>query len=337
MKERLVPLAAALLRPLLRRCDMRLPLIETMLDLQLTPSEYRSIRISCERSDATLGEYYLWKIAQLSVIASVRRLSKKATRAMVAACDHSDYQPVLRTLEPGRGLLVATPHHGHFVLSIIGLVEHMLGKRQIFVFYEAPAQHSSNSIFDVLYERLFGDLADQVGILHNNRQGLARAIRQLKRGSVVVILPDVFKDVHETYQIPLFGSSRNVMLGTALLARRTGAGILPMVSQPFGDRMDFSSRFGELIEPFHASAEHIHAGLEAEATVHADYRTMSMLFAAFEPLMAPKLIHWQYSRSHFAQSQAFMRLTGSDLDRATGLFFEDPRVRVDLGTPLQLD
>lgn len=337
MKQHLVPLATALLRPILRRCNRRLPLLERLLDLQLAPHEFRSVQVACERSNATLGEYYLWKLTQLSVIASFRRLSKDATRALVATADHTDYRPMQRALETGRGLLVAIPHHGQFVLSIIGLIEEMIGKREIYVFYEAPANHSSNEIFDLLYERLFGDLADQVGILHNNRQGLTRALRELQRGSVVVIMPDVFKDVHDAYQLPLFGSSRNVMLGTALLARRTGAAILPMVSQPFNSGMEFSTAFAERIEPHHASAEQIEAGFEAEATIHADYRTMAALFSAFEPLMEPGLIHWQYSRTHFAKAYAFNRMTGRELDEAVSLFFKDPRIRVDLGSSLQLD
>lgn len=337
MKARLIAGASALLHPFLCRYEKRLPMIEKLLDLQLTPAECRSLQIACERSGVTFGEYYLWKLAQLSVITRLRRQSRNAARVMIAGCDHTDYQPALQSLGPARGLLVATPHYGHFALSIMGLVERILDNRPIYIFYDAPAQHSSNSIFDLLHERLFGHMADRVGILHNNRRGLARAIRELQRRSVVVIMPDVFKDAHDTYQLPLFGATRNVMLGTAILARRTGAGILPMVSQPCGNGMDFRSAFGELIEPFHPSSEQIDAGFENEATVHADYRTMSRLFAAFEPLMAPKLIYWQYSRSHFAQSQTFRRLTGRELDQAVKLFFQDPRIHVDLTTPLRLD
>lgn len=336
MKEHLISVGACLLHPLLCRWDTRLPLLERLLDLQLAPHEFRSIRIACDRSSATMGEYYLWKLTQLRVIAHVRRLSKEATQAMVAACDHSDYQS-LRMPKPGRGLLVAIPHHGHFVLSILGLIERVSNERRVYVFYEAPEQHKSNEIFDLLYERLYGDSTGNVGVLHNNRQGLARAIRELQRGSIVVILPDVYKNVYDTYQLQFFGFSRNVMLGTALLARRTDAIILPMVSQPFGQGLDFTTAFGTPMKPLQASLEQVKAGWEKEATVHADYRTMTALFCAFESLMEAGLIYWQYSRTHFASSRVFTRLTGSDLEQLTAMFFQDPRVHVKLDHPLRLN
>lgn len=333
MRLWLLRTALVLLRPL-RRSRRRWPLIERLLGLDFTPREFASVRAACDASGERLGAYYFWKLAQVAEVQVFRRLGKRATLALITGSDRSDYTALDPHLEDPRGTLLAIPHHGSFVFSIVALVERIRRQRPVFVFYEAPEVHSTNEIFDLLHQRLFGDAGSGVTILHNNRNGLATAIRQLKLGSFVVIMPDVYKDRDDTYQIPFCGRTRNAMLGTAVLARRTGATILPMVPECSGDGFEFRTRFGQAIAPA------VSGGADgADAAVHdlwCDYRTTVALFRQFEAFMRGRLLHWQYCRTHFSAEPAPPELDAEALVRLSELFLKDPRVFVDLTSPVTL-
>ena len=325
--------AMYLLRPL-RRSDRRWASIEWLLGLDFAPREFESVRAACEASGQPLGAYYYWKLAQVAEVTAFRRLDKRATLELIARSDATDYATVDALLRDPRGALLAIPHHGCFVFSIVALAERIRQQRPVFVFYETPKVHATNEVFDVLYRRLFVDATSGVTILHNNRNGLATAIKQLKQGAFVVIMPDVYKDRDDTYQVPFCGRSRNVMLGTAVLARRTRSTILPMLSDPSGAGMGFRTRFGKAIEPAPGVVD---ADRESPASALCqDYRTTALLFGQFEQFMRTRLLHWQYCRTHFLADPAPPRLEPEALARLSELFLKDPRVRVDLAAPMAI-
>ena len=86
-------------------------------------------------------------------------------------------------------------------------------------------------------------------MIHNTRAGLVKAIRGLQQGAVVIIMPDVYQDESETYQLPFCGRPLSVMLGTAALARKTGAGVLPMIARAESTGIRFSNLAGPLLRP----------------------------------------------------------------------------------------
>lgn len=333
MRLLLLQCALYLLRPL-RRSNRRWTLIERLLGLDLAPRELASVRAACESAGRPLGAYYYWKLAQVAEVNIFKRLDRKATLDLIARSDGTDYATLDRRLDDPRGALLAIPHHGSFVFSIVALAERIRHERPVYVFYETPKVHATNEVFDVLYQRLFADPSSGVTILHNNRNGLATAIRQLKLGAFVVIMPDVYKDREDTYQIPFCGRSRNVMLGTAVLARRTRATILPMLSDPSGNGFGFRTRFGRAIEPAPAAGE----GDAANPTqdLWHDYRTTADMFGQFEQFMRDRLLHWQYCRGHFAAEPAPPKLDAEALSRLSDLFLKDPRVHVNLAAPIIL-
>ena len=109
---------------------------------------------------------------------------------------------------------------------------------------------------------------------------MVRAIRSLQDGAAVVIMPDVYKNEHDTFFVPFCGRPLNVMFGTAALARKTSAAILPMVSRPLARGLGFDSAFGAIIEYPYANQ-----GTEQTTpidTMHSDYRTTLQMFQMFE-------------------------------------------------------
>lgn len=332
MLTMLLNAALFLLRPL-SRSTRRWAGIEWLLGLDLDARERESVRTACDLAGKTLGAYYFWKLTQVAQTTAFRRLGKRDTLALIARSDATDYASVDRCLEDPRGLLLAVPHHGSFVFSIVALAERVRHARRVYVFYEAPKVHATNEVFDVLYTRLFVDDSSGVTILHNNRKGLATAIKQLKRGALVVIMPDVYKDREDTYQVPFCGRSRNVMLGTAVLARRTGAVVLPALSDPSDSAMGFTTRFGTPIPPACTDP----GGESAVEELWTDYRTTLEVFNQFERFMRDRLMHWQYCRTHFLGDPPPPCLEEEAMDELSALFLQDPRVRVHLATPMALE
>jgi lauroyl/myristoyl acyltransferase len=157
---------------------------------------------------------------------------------------------------------------------------------------------------------------------------MASALRGLKEGAAVVIMPDVYKHEHETFLVPFCGRPLNVMLGTAALARKTGSLLLPMVSQPASRGFGFSSVFGELLDE---------RPTPADDTLHANYRVTAELFRQLEQVMDSEIVYWQYVRSHYLREGTFPELAPGAVQSIAELFFVDPRVNVDLREPLLLD
>lgn len=314
----------------LRRFDARIPMFERIMRCELPEAEAAAMAAVCQRMGHRFGAFYAWKMEQMALISTLRSMDRKAVLSLVAAKDGSDYSRLDATLAGPGGLLVALPHHGHFVLSIIGLCKRLQGKRGVSVFYDAPEVHASNGIFDVLHACLFGAGDSGVAVLHNNRAGIVGAMKALRAGQVVVIMPDVYRNPEDTYQIPFCGSRRNVMLGSATLARRSGARILPMVSRVGSAQFEFSSVFGSPLDP-HAG------GGDPVRDTHADFRTTLGFFSQFEPLIEDQLLHWQYAARHVAREPSHPPPSVEVILAAAPMLLADPRIQVNARSRFCLD
>ena len=312
----------------MRRLRRRVPLLERLLKVSLGDEELRSVQLACERSGVELGAFYHWYLQKLVVSRHVRSLEKTSTLRLVAQLDGSDYVRVDALRGEQRGLVIAIPHHGHYILSIVTLAERLRASRKVLIFYGSPLTHAGNEIFDHLYGQLFGGPESGVQVIHDDRAGMASALRGLKEGAAVIIMPDVYKHEHETFLVPFCGRPLNVMLGTAALARKTGSLIVPMVSQPAARGFGFTSVFGDVLD-VRPTAD--------DDTLHANYRVTAEVFRQLERVMDPEIVYWQYVRSHYLREATFPELAPDAVQSIAELFFVDPRVNVDLREPLLLD
>lgn len=317
--------ATRLLAPI-RLLNGNLPSLDRLLGRELTFPQVNAIAWACRAGGCRFGAYYYWKFRQIAQVATLRSLDRNGAVAFVSHNDHSDYGPLDEAITDPRGLLIALPHHGHFVQGIMAMCERLQLDRDVFVFYESPEVHETNEIFDVIHERVFGNAASKVSILHNNRVGLVRALKELRKGSVVFIMPDAFRRVEKTYRMPFCGMQRDFMLGTAVLARRSNARILPLVAQPDQGLFGFTNQFGQQIESGQTDGS-------PEGDLHADYRTTFAMFRALESLMKTGLIYWQYVHSH------------EPMDRSSGLnsvgvpsavLLMDPYVNLAKSNPIRI-
>ncbi len=122
-------------------------------------------------------------------------------------------------LATGRPLVFATPHYGACVLGCLALARSLQGRRRLALLYQRDPR---NAGLRSLFLR-----ADASATLLSGTAGIVRAVQTLGEGGAVATMPDVFDDITDTVAIPLFGRWLRVASGTAYLAARSQALIVP--------------------------------------------------------------------------------------------------------------
>lgn len=309
----------------------RSSVIERLLKIPLSDDDISSLNTACARSRVRIGEYYHWYLKKLIISQRIRNIDAHSVRGMLSRCDHTDYSVLDGVAQKPGGLLVAIPHHGHYILSIVGAVEYLRQSRDVSIFYGDPKTHAGNEIFDTIHRVLWSSPTARVQVIYDTRSGIAKAIRGLQNGAVVIILPDVYKDNDETFLLPFCGRALNVMLGTAALARRTRANILPMVSQPRGLGVGFSTIWGPVLWAAQAIDDSAGAG-----TNITDYRATVAMFRFFEEVMDGSVIYWQYVRQHYMSEIEFPVLTPESIPAIADLVLASPHANLNLDNAFQL-
>ncbi|HST44689.1 MAG TPA: hypothetical protein VLK29_05625 [Luteimonas sp.] len=316
----LIRLLVQLARPV-RLAERRLPFVERLVRTPLTATDEVAVRRACAQGGARLGEFYHWYLQKLLVSTLIRGLDRKRALALISSVDHTDYAGLASITGRANGTLLAVPHHGHYIFSIIHLAERLRAFRRVLVFYGQPSTHQGNEIFDVLHGVIFRD-GDNVEVVHDTRQGMAKAMRALRNGDVVVIMPDVFRNEEHTEIIPFCGRQMNVMLGTAMLARRTGATIVPVVARQHGKGLGFETWFGTGIV-HEAGPDHEAPGGSVPIM---DYRVTRELFDQYETVMRPELLYWQFVRQHMGRASEHVELGKDELRALLALLPRDPQI-----------
>ena len=321
-----------LARPM-RLLDQRCKPIESLLKTPINPQDEKSIREACAVSGGVrLGEFYHWYLQKLIVSKTIRGMNREKALSLIGSADATDYGPIEKIVDSNAGVLVAIPHHAHYIFSMVGLAERLRLHRRVYIFYGQPSTHQGNEVFDHLHTVIWGDDRN-VEVIHDTRQGMAKAIRGLKNGDVVFIMPDVFRQEENTLVIPFCDRPMNVMLGTAMLARKTGAWILPAISATHGRGMGFRTRFGERIDHDGHAVE----SDNPEVMRIVDYRVTSRIFDQYERAMANELLYWQNMRQHLAQEKGYDVLGKDKLYGIAEMLSGDPDINsttqvVDLRT-----
>lgn len=304
--------------------DRRVRWLERYLETDLSEADEIALRVACERSGARFGSFYQLYFQKKVISRIWRTIQRGRILKMIEELDGSDYSVLDAALGQDRGLLLALPHHGLYINTIVAVTEHVRRSRDIYIFYGDPTTHSGNEVFDSLCKRIWlNDPDSRVQVIYDNRTGLVRVIRALRNGAAVIIMPDVFKTETETFQIPFCGRAMNIMLGTAALARKTDSMILPIVSRPVGHGMKFVTEQGTCIAPAEP--------LKGEHDVDEDllnYRTMVRIFRYYESIMEKQILYWQFARQMYAHDSEFPMLDGSRMETASSLLMEDARLWV---------
>lgn len=310
----------------LRRMRRRNGLVERLLSLDLDEAGAAAVARACAAGQRPFGAFYHWRLRQWATVSCAGRMPAPRLRRWFAAIDRTPLARWRAFDGGGRGMLVATPHYGAFLPGIVSLAHHASAAgRQVLVFYDPPGRHDSNAVFDAIHSKLWPTADSGVRIVHNTRAGIGEVLRALRLGALVVIMPDVFERVEDTFLVPFHGGLRNVVLGTATLARKSGAVIVPMVAQPLAQGFDFELRAGPAIDAGALRAPALPD--ETPPALYTDYVATAQLFASIESLMGGDLLYWQYHASLGGGADAPLRTLPPLADAEVAALLGDPALQ----------
>lgn len=143
---------------------------------------------------------------------------------------------IFETVSEMEGAIIATPHYGPFLPLCLDLIRRFDGRRRLNIMFNDPAKTPSNRA----HAELFRSLARNVGFYYPDRKGTIAALKGLKRGEVLALMPDVYFQSESLMALPFFGRLLGVMPGTSFFSVKSGSPIVPVYPYPsdtFGMRV----------------------------------------------------------------------------------------------------
>ncbi|UVW29022.1 hypothetical protein [Massilia sp. H6] len=171
------------------------------------------------------------------------RVSVDTGRWLVRVTHHTrsvqTFGDVVNTPGP---VILAAPHYGSFISGAMLLLAEIGSERPIHLFYADPKNDPENGRYEKFYRRYFPDLS----VCFNNKRGVLDAVKALRRGEVLVIMPDVFHGPN-LVNIGLMGRNIGTMAGIAYFNQKFGATVVPVLSR-FRGLVAVDIHFGEKLE-----------------------------------------------------------------------------------------
>ena len=181
-------------------------------------------------------------------------------------------------LDSPRPVVVYTPHYNNFAMACLLLVLQAAPRKSVSIFFNPPEKNP----YAPRMRRLIENLDCGAQALHNDRGGLMKAFRALHKGGLVGIMPDVFDYEAGTILVPFFGRFAFAMTGTAFLARKYEATLLPL----YAHRLR-TGRFEIRVEPPIEIVQT--ADLE-----HDTWHATAAIFRNMEEHLRRDPEHWMY-------------------------------------------
>lgn len=123
-------------------------------------------------------------------------------------------------------VILAAPHFGSFISGALLVLSEIGRTRPIHLFYADPATDPGNAGYDNFYRRYF----PEISVCLNNKRGIVKAANALKRGEILIIMPDAFYGT-DLLTIELMGRSIGTMGGIAYFHQKFGATVVPILSR----------------------------------------------------------------------------------------------------------
>lgn len=154
----------------------------------------------------------------------LRRASPRQINNYITRHVRMEASPAVRTLLSGDdGLILSTPHFGPFAVGCVFFLQN-LASRRFNLFYDSPDRNPYNADF----EPTFRKIQPQINILGNDRRALVAAIKALRSGEVLTMMPDVVHDVGDAMAVRFMNRLTRAMPGTAFFALTAPAPIIPV-------------------------------------------------------------------------------------------------------------
>ncbi len=135
-----------------------------------------------------------------------------------------DVQHLDDALDRPEPIVLYTPHYGHFAIACLALILRVAPKKSVSMFFNPPEKNP----YAPRMRRLIENLGVPAQPLYNDRGGLLKAFRTLQKGGFIGLMPDVYDYDAGTIFVPFFGRFTHAMPGSAFLAQKYGATLVPI-------------------------------------------------------------------------------------------------------------
>lgn len=175
-------------------------------------------------------------------------------------------------------VIFVTPHYGNFPTGCLKLIKEIGHEKTINAFYNPPSKNRSSEGFEMLFQRLgYGFNA-----LFNDETAVLKALRVLKRGEALTMMPDVFDISGHVLYVPFFGRLVPAMAGTGLFALKSRATVIVGYHCP-GDGIGSTLKLGRPLV------------IERSETLQNDIVTLTAaIFRDMEAQIRAYPEHWIY-------------------------------------------
>lgn len=175
-------------------------------------------------------------------------------------------------------VIFVTPHYGSFPAACLKLIREIGHEKTINAFYNPPSANRSSEGFETLFSRLgYGFHA-----LFNDDTAVLKALRVLKRGEALTMMPDVFDINGHVLYVPFFGKLVPAMAGTALFALKSRATVIVGYGCP-GQGIDSTLKLGQPLR------------IERSDSLENDIATLTAaIFQEMEAQIRRHPEHWIY-------------------------------------------
>jgi hypothetical protein len=201
-------------------------------------------------------------------------------------------------LDERRPLILAAPHYGATTVGFLAAVHRMHRRRPVNVFFDAEI--GSRQIV-----RLLDYAGVDVAQLQSGFAGSIEALRALRRGECLIMMPDAFDVSARTLVVPFFGRLLRVAAATAFLALRSNALVVPVFATA-GTKLSLDVRVDTAIDARRFSGDE---SQKIFTLTHA-------LFSRFESVFRGGPAHWRGWET--------FRRTSTEIDPAYRLDYDEP-------------
>ena len=154
--------------------------------------------------------------------------------------------------------------------------------RPLQFFYDPPSRVDKNASFD----KLFLKFSDRAEVLHNDNRGVISALKRLRKGCLLGMMPDVLQEPEKSISVPFCGRPYPVMQGSAFFAIKSNAPIITLHSVPDPDEPRTRLILGAVLEP----ADYLRSGDEEQSI----FEMTRALYADLDAQLRHEPWHWAY-------------------------------------------
>ncbi|MES2672085.1 MAG: lysophospholipid acyltransferase family protein [Pseudomonadota bacterium] len=181
-----------------------------------------------------------------------------------------------------RSAIICTPHYGSFMDCALWMIGQSTAERPLQFFYDPPSRVDKNASFD----ELFLKFSDRAEVLHNNNRGVISALKRLRKGGLLGMMPDVLQEPEKSVSVPFCGRLYPVMQGSAFFAIKSNAPIITVYSVPDPSGPRTRLMLGTVLEP----ADYL-CGEDEEQSI---FEMTRALYADLDAQLRREPWHWAY-------------------------------------------